>query len=99
MSNTDCEELFGDPPAKKYRYFNQPIEQIPGWKTEDYQFLVHSPNCGLQWISIECTKCDESGETAAIGSLNNYSFDDANKKWISSDVNSSCLDPTTELES
>jgi len=38
---------------KKYRYFNQPIEQIPGYKEEKPQILVHRPNCGLQWVSLD----------------------------------------------
>jgi hypothetical protein len=49
-----CEDAFDDSPEKKYRYFNQPIEQIPGWKRDDYQVLVHSPDCGLQWHTVQC---------------------------------------------
>lgn len=49
-----CEDPFDPEPSKKYRYFNQPIEQIPGWKEGDYQVLVHSKNCGLQWHTVQC---------------------------------------------
>ena len=94
MANTECEKLFGAPPEKKYRYFNQPIEQIPGWKSGDYQFLVHSPNCGLQWLSIECTECDESGSQTSAAHQN-YLFDHKTRKWILSDSSSSDSDPTT----
>lgn len=39
---------------KPYRYFNQPIEQIPGWDKNQPQVLVHSINNGLMWKSVEC---------------------------------------------
>ena len=39
----------------KYRYFNQPIEQIPGHNDNVPQILVHRPNGGLQWATID--KC------------------------------------------
>lgn len=41
-------------PNKKYRFFNQPIEQIPGYLADKPQMLVHSANCGLQWHTIQC---------------------------------------------
>lgn len=41
---------YGD---KKYRFFNQPIEQIPGYKEDQPQILVHRPNCGLQWFTLD----------------------------------------------
>lgn len=49
-----CEDAFDTKPEKKYRYFNQPIEQIPGWKEGEYQALVHSDGCGLQWHTVQC---------------------------------------------
>lgn len=57
--SNDCDkvdEIFEAPEAdsdKKYRYFNQPIEQIPGWKEDKPQILIHRPNCGLQWNTID----------------------------------------------
>ena len=48
-------EIFSPPSSgaeDKYRYFNQPIEQIPGWDGSKPQFLVHRPNCGLQWVGV-----------------------------------------------
>lgn len=57
-SCTNQNDIFSPPESgaqDKYRYFNQPIEQIPGWESDKPQFLVHRPNCGLQWISVsEC---------------------------------------------
>lgn len=40
----------------KYRYFNQPIEQIPGFNSSQPQVLCHSPEpyVGLFWASLEC---------------------------------------------
>lgn len=40
---------------KNYRYFTLPIEQIPGFIANQPQILVHRPNCGLQWFSLD--KC------------------------------------------
>jgi hypothetical protein len=50
------QEIIKPPNAKgdlNYRYFNQPIEQIPGYNPILPQILAHRPNCGLQWISID----------------------------------------------
>jgi hypothetical protein len=38
---------------KKYRFFNQPIEQIPGYVSDKPQILVHRPNSGLQWFTLD----------------------------------------------
>lgn len=38
---------------KKYRFFTLPIEQIPGHKEGESQILVHRPNCGLQWFTLD----------------------------------------------
>lgn len=35
--------------ARNYRYFNQPIEQIPGWDANEAQVLFHGVNNGLWW--------------------------------------------------
>lgn len=40
---------------KKYRFFTLPIEQIPGYKEDKPQILVHRPNNGLQWFTLD--KC------------------------------------------
>lgn len=48
-------DIFAPPSSgaeDKYRYFNQPIEQIPGWQADKPQLLVHRPNCGLQWVAL-----------------------------------------------
>lgn len=39
--------------ALKYRFFNQPIEQIPGFDITKPQILAHAPNCGLMWFTID----------------------------------------------
>jgi hypothetical protein len=52
----DVDKIFEAPESesdKKYRYFNQPIEQIPGYEEGKPQILVHRPNCGLQWVSLD----------------------------------------------
>lgn len=52
----DLQNVFPDPnPQQKYRFFNQPIDQIPNYKEAEPQILVHRPNCGLQWFTLE--KC------------------------------------------
>lgn len=54
----DPNEIFPEPdPNEKYRFFNQPIEQIPSYEADKPQILVHRPNCGLQWITVDqCLK-------------------------------------------
>lgn len=37
----------------KYRFFNQPIEQIPGFDINKPQILAHPPGCGLVWITVD----------------------------------------------
>lgn len=44
----------GSEPDKYYRYFNQPIEQIPNWQSSVGQILVHHDNGGLMWKNTEC---------------------------------------------
>jgi hypothetical protein len=54
----DVDKIFEAPDSeadKKYRYFNQPIGQIPGYEEDKPQILAHRPNCGLQWITLD--KC------------------------------------------
>ena len=53
-SCSNIEEIFETPAdAKKYRYFNQPIKQIPGYDEGKPQLLVHRPNGGLQWATMD----------------------------------------------
>lgn len=62
------EEIFGQPEDnRKYRYFNQPIEQIPNYDENSPQILAHRPNGGLQWVTVDqclkvvtCMKLEES---------------------------------------
>jgi len=52
--SADLEDIFPDPePKEKYRFFNQPIDQIPGYKESEPQILVHRQNCGLQWFTLD----------------------------------------------
>jgi hypothetical protein len=61
------EEVLPKPsPAEKYRFFNQPIEQIPGYKADKPQIIAHAPNCGLMWFTLDqclpvvtCLKLEE----------------------------------------
>ena len=64
MPLKECSDAFPDigQDVKKYRYFNQPIEQIPGWNPSKSQILFHGANGGLYWETItddcvEVTKC------------------------------------------
>ena len=41
-------------PANIYRFFNQPIEQIPGWVADKVQVLVHKGDQGLIWQTVYC---------------------------------------------
>jgi hypothetical protein len=66
----NIEKIFDVPPVdgdKKFRYFNQPIEQIPNYEESSPQILVHRPYGGLQWATIDqcikvvtCLKLDVS---------------------------------------
>lgn len=47
-------ENFPDTPYANYRYFNQPIEQIPGWDSSKPQILFHAKDAGLIWVGIQC---------------------------------------------
>lgn len=38
--------------SPNYRYFNQPIELVPGWDQLQNQLVGHAKNSGLQWIGI-----------------------------------------------
>lgn len=66
----DLEDVFPDPkPKEKYRFFNQPIDQIPSYDESQPQILVHRPNCGLQWFTLEkclnvltCVKLESESE-------------------------------------
>jgi hypothetical protein len=52
----DLTTVFPAPPQnadKKYRFFNQPIEQIPGYVGDQPQILVHRPDSGLQWFTLD----------------------------------------------
>ena len=47
-------DLFPTPEDnKKYRFFTLPIEQIPGHVEGQSQILVHRPNSGLQWLTLD----------------------------------------------
>lgn len=41
-------------PGPHHRYFNLPIEQIPGWDPLKDQVLTHAKNGGLIWVEIVC---------------------------------------------
>lgn len=55
---SDCSantaQIFPEPdPKEKYRFFNQPIEQIPSYDPDKPQILAHRQGCGLQWVTID----------------------------------------------
>jgi hypothetical protein len=49
----DFEKIIPEPSEKKYRFFNQPIEQIPLWAADKFQILVHTIDGGLHWLTLE----------------------------------------------
>jgi hypothetical protein len=49
----DFTKIIPEPSEKKYRFFNQPIEQIPLWAADKFQILVHPPDGGLHWLTLE----------------------------------------------
>lgn len=64
MSLKECSDAFPEigQNVKKYRYFNQPIEQIPGFLATESQILFHGQDGGLYWQTIpsgcvEVTTC------------------------------------------
>lgn len=71
MSLKECSEPFPEATGiKEYRYFNQPIEQIPGFEGSKAQILFHTANKGLYWQTVpecvEVTKCIKI-ESASAG--------------------------------
>jgi hypothetical protein len=54
MSECSPNEFFGENPEENFRYFNQPIKQIPGYDDSLPQLLGHAPNCGLVWVNLVC---------------------------------------------
>lgn len=71
----ECTEKFPETPEQDYRYFNQPIEQIPGFNKNKSQLLFHAEGCGLVWQDIaecvdlvKCAKVSGEGEPGAGGS-------------------------------
>lgn len=63
MTLIECSGVFPEisPGSKIYRYFNQPIEQIPGYSSGVSQMLFHGAAQGLYWQTIpdcvELPKC------------------------------------------
>lgn len=41
-------------PGPHHRYFNLPIEQIPGWDASKDQVLAHAQDAGLVWVEVVC---------------------------------------------
>lgn len=74
QTNNTCEiidfpEISGS--SSPYRYFNQPIEQIPGWNKDEPQILFHGKNHGLVWVNIQCVPvvtCATIGPAQGSGS-------------------------------
>jgi hypothetical protein len=54
MSTEFCPESFPSSSSPPYRYFNQPVEQVPKWDAGQNQILIHSKNSGLQWSTVQC---------------------------------------------
>lgn len=51
--STPCDTSFFDDKGSWF-YFNQPINQIEGYVNNVPQILMHGPNKGLLWKTIEC---------------------------------------------
>ena len=73
----NCDDVFPEKPDDKYRFFNQPIEQIPEYDASVAQMLFHAANGGLVWQSLpsgcvtllKCVEVDTSSETYALKSI------------------------------
>lgn len=53
----------------KYRFFNQPIEQIPGFDPDRPQILAHGANGGLVWHNVN--KCLPVVTCISLDTVNN----------------------------
>lgn len=51
---TSCDKSFFDNKGSWF-YFNQPINQIEGYVANQPQILMHGPNKGLLWKTVECS--------------------------------------------
>lgn len=63
----DFDNIITEPTGAIYRFFNQPIEQIPKWTFDKFQILVHVPTGGLHWLTVDqcqqvvtCLSIDEN---------------------------------------
>jgi hypothetical protein len=60
VSLTECSSDFPTAPSDKYRYFNQPVEQIPGYEDGKVQMLFNHKGA-LVWQTmpecVEILKC------------------------------------------
>lgn len=85
----DLNTIFPPPnedPDKKYRFFNQPIEQVPGYESDKPQILVHRPGSGLQWFTLDlclpvvtCLKLEDDklkAERRSVVILKDFAIDD-----------------------
>jgi len=71
-----CDDDFPTIPTDKYRFFNQPVEQIPEYDASVAQMLFHSASGGLVWQSLpsgcvtllKCVELDTSSATYALKS-------------------------------
>lgn len=68
----ECSSDFPTTPSDKYRYFNQPVEQIPGYDKEKAQILFHQKGA-LVWQDIaecvevvKCVKLETEGEANSL---------------------------------
>lgn len=51
------------------RFFNEPIEQVPGYRWDQFQILIHGCKNGLRWwtpVCVEPVICVCSGEGGSI---------------------------------
>jgi len=71
-SSTNINDIIPDA-GGKYRFFNQPLEQIPGFAKDKPQILAHAPNGGLMWFTLDqcmpvvtCLKLDNTAKELKI---------------------------------
>ena len=70
----NCDDVFPEKPDDKYRFFNQPIEQIPQYDANVAQMLFHAAGGGLVWQSVpsgcvdvvQCIKLDTSSSEYSL---------------------------------
>ena len=98
-----CDDVFPKKPDDKYRFFNQPIEQIPEYDASVAQMLFHAANGGLVWQSlpsgcVTLLKCVELDTSSATYALKSTMETIRPLQILDSPDPTGCIIPSTELD-